>query len=63
MADESDVLTPTQQEQVADGLEEDAEVMSNTELEQLLDGQSPAVQEEILTSTRTRARSRFRSRC
>jgi hypothetical protein len=42
------VLTPTQQEQVADGLEEDAEVMSNTELEQLLEGQSPAVQEEIL---------------
>jgi hypothetical protein len=48
MADESDVLTPTQQEQVADGLEEDAEVMSNTELEELLEGQSPAVQEEIL---------------
>jgi MFS family permease len=48
MADESDVLTPSQQEQVADGLEEDAEVMSNTELEELLQGQSPAVQEEIL---------------
>jgi hypothetical protein len=48
MADESNVLTPNQQEQVADGLEEDAEVMSNTELEELLEGQSPAVQEEIL---------------
>jgi hypothetical protein len=42
------VLTPTQQEQVADGLEENAEVMTNTELEKLLQGQSPAVQEEIL---------------
>jgi hypothetical protein len=48
MADESDVLTATQQEQVADGLEENAEVMTNTELEELLEGQSPAVEEEIL---------------
>jgi hypothetical protein len=48
MADESDVLTPTQQEQVADGLEENAEVMTNTQLDELLEGQSPAVQKEIL---------------
>jgi hypothetical protein len=48
MANESDVLTPTQQEQVADGLEENAEVMTNTELDELLEGQTPAVQEEIL---------------
>jgi EmrB/QacA subfamily drug resistance transporter len=48
MADESKVLTPSQQEQVADGLEENAEVMTNTELEELLEGQSPEVQEEIL---------------
>jgi EmrB/QacA subfamily drug resistance transporter len=47
-AESSDVLTPTQQEQVADGLEENAEVMTNTELEELLEGQTPAVQEEIL---------------
>jgi hypothetical protein len=47
-AESSDVLTPAQQEQVADGLEENAEVMTNTELEQLLEGQTPAVQEEIL---------------
>ena len=39
-ADESEVLSPAQQEQVADGLEENAEVMTNTELEQLLDGQT-----------------------
>jgi EmrB/QacA subfamily drug resistance transporter len=48
MADASDVLSPAQQERVADGLEEDAEVMTNTQLEQLLAGQPPAVQEEIL---------------
>jgi Na+/melibiose symporter-like transporter len=48
MADESDVLTPTQQEQVADGLDENAEVMTNTELEELLEGQSEEVQDEIL---------------
>jgi hypothetical protein len=47
-ADESEVLTPAQQEQVADGLEENAEVMTNTELDQLLDGQTPAVEAEIL---------------
>jgi EmrB/QacA subfamily drug resistance transporter len=47
-ADSSEVLTPAQQEQVADGLEENAEVMTNTELEELLEGQTPAVQDEIL---------------
>jgi EmrB/QacA subfamily drug resistance transporter len=48
LAESSDVLTPTQQEQVADGLEEDAEVMTNTQLDELLEGQPPAVQEEII---------------
>jgi hypothetical protein len=47
-AESSDVLTPAQQVQVADGLEEGAEVMTNTQLEGLLEGQTPAVQEEIL---------------
>ena len=47
-ADSSDVLTGPQQEQVADALDEDAEVMSNTHLEELLVGQTPEVQEEIL---------------
>jgi hypothetical protein len=42
------VLTPTEQEQVADGLEHNAEVMTNTELEKLLAGQPPDVQEEIV---------------
>jgi EmrB/QacA subfamily drug resistance transporter len=47
-AESSDVLTPAQQEQVADVLEHNAEVMTNTELEELLKGQTPAVQDEIL---------------
>jgi hypothetical protein len=47
-AESSEILTPVQQEQVADRLEEDAEVMSNTELDRLLDGQPAEVQEEIL---------------
>jgi Major Facilitator Superfamily len=47
-AESSEVLTPAQQEQVADGLEENAEVMTNTELERLLEGQPPDVQDEIL---------------
>jgi hypothetical protein len=48
LAESSDVLAPAQQEQVAEALEEDAEVMANTELEQLLEGQTAEVQEEIL---------------
>jgi hypothetical protein len=47
-AESSDVLSPTQQEQVADGLQENAEVMTNTHLDQLLDGQPADVEEEIL---------------
>jgi EmrB/QacA subfamily drug resistance transporter len=48
LANSSDVLTPAQQEQVADGLEHNAEVMTNTDLERLLEGKPPDVQEEIL---------------
>ena len=47
-AESSEVLTPAQQEQVADRLEENAEVMTNTELDKLLEGQPPAVEAEIL---------------
>ena len=47
-AESSDVLSPTEQEQVADGLEENAEVMTNTHLDELLEGQPPDVREEIL---------------
>ena len=48
MARDSSVLTPSQQEQVADTLDEDAEVLSNTQLNELLIGQPEEVQEEIV---------------
>ena len=40
--------SPAEQQQVADALEDDAEVMSNTQLEELLAGQPPDVQAEII---------------
>jgi MFS family permease len=48
MARNSAVLPPAEQEQVAAVLEEDAEVMSNTQLDALLEGQPEPIQEEIL---------------
>ncbi len=48
MAQASTVLSPAEQQQVAQGLEDDAELMSNTELEELLVGQPEAVQDEII---------------
>jgi len=57
-ADSSEVLTPAEQEQVSKGLERNAEVMTNTELDQLLEGQPEDVQAEILrinTEARPRA--------
>jgi hypothetical protein len=58
MAEDSTVLSPTEQEQVADALEEDAQVMSNTHLQELLAGQPQATQDEIVrinTDARPRA--------
>jgi hypothetical protein len=57
-AEASDVLTGAQQEQVADALEHDAEVMSNTQLDEQLAGQPEDVQAEIIrinTEARPRA--------
>ncbi len=48
MADDSDVLSARQQEQVADALEDDAELMSNAQLAEVVAGQPPAVQAEII---------------
>ncbi len=48
-AESSQVLQPAEQEQVAQALEDDAEVMSNTRLEQQLAGQPPQVQDEIIS--------------
>jgi len=47
-AQDSAVLPPASQEQVANALEDDAEVMSNTDLEKQLAGQPPAIQDEII---------------
>jgi hypothetical protein len=48
MAQASTVLSPAEQQQVAQALEDDAEVMSNTKLEEQLVGQPKEVQEEII---------------
>jgi hypothetical protein len=48
LAQNSAVLSPTEQERVAMALEEDAEVMSNTQLTDVLEGQPPQVQAEII---------------
>jgi hypothetical protein len=48
MADSSKVLSPTEQQQVSKGLEKNAEVMTNTHLEELLVGQPPDVKAEII---------------
>ncbi|MFG1813651.1 MFS transporter [Kribbella sp. NPDC049174] len=47
-AQSSTVLPPAQQEQVAQALERDAEVMTNTELEELLAKQPEQIREEII---------------
>lgn len=48
LAEQSTVIPPAQQQQIATTLEDDAEVMSNAQLEPLLAGEPPAVQAEIL---------------
>jgi predicted MFS family arabinose efflux permease len=58
MAEASDVLPPADQDRVAQALEEDAEVMSNTQLEALLAEQPEVIQDEIIrinTDARPRA--------
>jgi EmrB/QacA subfamily drug resistance transporter len=48
MAEASTVLAPDEQERVASALEDDAQVMSNTQLEEVLAGQPQQVQDEII---------------
>jgi MFS family permease len=48
MAQSSTVLAPAEQQRVADALEEDAQVLSNTQLQQQLAGQPKEVQDEIV---------------
>jgi Na+/melibiose symporter-like transporter len=57
-ANDSTVLPTAEKQHVADVLEDDAEVMSNTQLEQLLADQPPEIREEIVrinTDTRPMA--------
>jgi MFS family permease len=58
MAEDSSVLAPAEQERVTEALEDDAELMSNTQLEEVLVGQPADVQDEIVrinTDARPRA--------
>ena len=48
MAQDSDVLPEADKDRVADVLEDDAEVMSNTKVEELLADQPPEIREEIV---------------
>ena len=48
MAEASSVLEPAEQQRVANALEDDAQVMSNTQLEEVLVGQPEDVQDEII---------------
>ncbi len=48
MTEDSDVLPADQKEQIEDALEEDAEVMSDAQLEELLDEETPEVQDEVI---------------
>ena len=48
MAESSAVFSPSEQQRVADGLEEDAQIMSTTQLEELLVDQPDDIQVEII---------------
>jgi EmrB/QacA subfamily drug resistance transporter len=48
MAEDSTVLPPAEQQQIADALDEDAELMSNTQLEELLATQPEEIQDEVV---------------
>ena len=48
LADASTVLPPAEKQQVAQALEENAELMTNTQLAQLLVDQPPQIQDEII---------------
>ena len=48
MTEDSEVIPAAQQQQIAVALEDDAEVMSNTQLEEQITGQPPEVEAEVL---------------
>ena len=48
MTENSEVIPAAQQEQIAAALEDDAEVMSNTQLAEQITGEPPAVEAEVV---------------
>jgi EmrB/QacA subfamily drug resistance transporter len=48
MTEASTVIPPAEQQQIATALEDDAELMSNTQLEEVLVGQPEAIQAEVI---------------
>jgi Na+/melibiose symporter-like transporter len=48
LAHASTVLAPAEKERVANALEDDAQLLSNTQLQELLKGQPPATRDEII---------------
>ncbi|HEU5456670.1 MAG TPA: hypothetical protein VFU85_13405, partial [Nocardioides sp.] len=48
MTEDSQIIPAAQKEQIAAALEDDAEVMSNTQLQQQITGQPPAVETEVV---------------
>jgi Major Facilitator Superfamily len=48
MTENSQIIPPAQQQQIAAALEDDAEVMSNTQLRQQITNQPPAVETEVV---------------
>jgi EmrB/QacA subfamily drug resistance transporter len=48
LTENSEIIPSAQQDQIAAALEDDAEVMSNTQLEQQITGQPPAVEAEVV---------------
>ncbi len=48
MANDSNVLAPAQQQRVSDALEDDAEIMSNSHLDEVLAGQPTDVKAEVI---------------
>ena len=63
LSDASTVLAPAQQQQVSDALEHDAEVMTNTQLQQQLSGSRRTSRPRSSASTPTHDTGRFRWRC
>jgi EmrB/QacA subfamily drug resistance transporter len=48
LTEASEVIPPAQQQQIADALEDDAQIVSNTQIDELASGEPEAVQEEVV---------------